>query len=85
MSKNNFISNDLTKKNPMNNRNRKQHITFKEDFVCIIDVDSWKEFNIDISESKTYLKKIKPILNKNVISINTNIDESKMAFKCNVF
>ena len=85
MSKSNFISNDLKNKTPMNNRNRKQHITFKEDFVCIIDVDSWKEFNIDISENKTYLKKIKPILNKNVISINTNIDESKMTLKCNVF
>jgi hypothetical protein len=79
------MSNDLTKKTQIINRNRKQHISFKEDFVCIIDVDSWKEFNIDISESKTYFKKIKPILNKNVISINTNIDESKMAFKCNVF
>ena len=85
MSKSNFMSNDLTKKTQIINRNRKQHISFKEDFVCIIDVDSWKEFNIDISESKTYFKKIKPILNKNVISINTNIDESKMAFKCNVF
>ena len=57
MSKSNFISNDLKNKTPMNNRIRRQHITFKEDFVCIIDVDSWKEFNIDISESKTYLKK----------------------------
>ena len=46
------MSNDLTKKTQIINRNRKQHISFKEDFVCIIDVDSWKEFNIDISESK---------------------------------
>ena len=44
-------ANDLTKKTQIINRNRKQHISFKEDFVCIIDVDSWKEFKTNKSAS----------------------------------
>ena len=74
-------SKNLPSKNLTKKRKIKKHISFKENLVCTIDVDCWKEYNIDFSE----LKKIKPNLYKNVISINTNVNEKKIIYKCNIF
>ncbi len=74
-----------TNENPIKKyRKKKEHVTFKKDFLCVVEVDSWKQYNIDVSESN-YWKKIKPIISENVISINTNTKETNMFYKCFIF
>ena len=40
------------------NQKEKRHIKFKEYFLTIIDVESWKELNFDVSEIDPHWKKV---------------------------
>ena len=41
--------------------NEKKHVKFSENFVTIVNVESWKMFNIDISENYVEFKKVQNI------------------------
>ena len=41
--------------------NEKKHVKFSENFVTIVNVESWKSFNIDISENFVEFKKVQNI------------------------
>ena len=57
------------------NRNKK-HISFKDNFLTIIELESWKELNIDVTERDPKWGKVQSnenINNNNNISNNNNI------------
>jgi hypothetical protein len=53
----------------------KKHITFKDNFLTIIEVESWKELNIDVTETDPDWEKVQSNeINKN--NINDNINQN---------
>ena len=66
-----IVSKTTTTSNENNenlNQKEKRHIKFKKDFITIIDVESWKELNFDVSEIDPDWKKIE----NDKIEINNN-------------
>ena len=59
------------------NQKEKRHIKFKEDFLTIIDVESWKELNFDVSEIDPHWKKVEND-NKEVRSNLYNFDNKNI-------
>ena len=45
----------------LTNENEKKHVKFSENFVTIVNVESWKSFNVDISENYVEFKKVQNI------------------------
>ena len=67
----------------------KKHISFKENFLTIIYVDSWKDLNFDVSEIDPEWKKVESSNNNNLNviekkNINKNKDK-KISCDCVVF
>ena len=72
-----------------NNEKIKRHISFKDDFLTIIDVESWKDLNFDVSEIDPEWKKVESSNNNNLNviekkNINKNKDK-KISCDCVVF
>jgi hypothetical protein len=84
ISKTTAITNDNN-----NNEKIKRHISFKDDFLTIIDVESWKDLNFDVSEIDPEWKKVESSNNNNLNviekkNINKNKDK-KISCDCVVF
>ena len=67
----------------------KKHISFKENFLTIIYVESWKDLNFDVSEIDPEWKKVESSNNNNLNviekkNINKNKDK-KISCDCVVF
>ena len=71
ISKTTAITNDNN-----NNEKIKRHISFKDDFLTIIDVESWKDLNFDVSEIDPEWEKVESIQNKNENNNNNSINKS---------
>ena len=54
----------------------KKHISFKENFLVVIDVESWKNFNFDVSEIDPEWEKVESIQIKNEKNKNNSINKS---------
>ena len=75
----------------------KKHISFKENFLVVIDVESWKNFNFDVSEidpewkkvesSNKSLKNIDEKINNNNKNCNHNNNnkDKKVSCECAIF
>ena len=66
--------------NENSNQKEKRHIKFKEDFLTIIDVESWKELNFDVSEIDPDWKKVEN--DKIEINNNRNLFDNKNIKNC---
>ena len=63
------------------NQKEKRHIKFKEDFLTIIDVESWKELNFDVSEIDPHWKKVENVKKEDINNKNNkdcNISDNKI-------
>ena len=54
----------------------KKHISFKENFLTIIYVESWKDLNFDVSEIDPEWEKVESIQIKNEKNKNNSINKS---------
>ena len=61
--------------NEIINPKMKKHISFKENFLVVIDVESWKDFNFDVSEIDPEWEKVESIQNKNEKNNNNSINK----------
>ena len=59
------------------NPKMKKHISFKENFLVVIDVESWKDFNFDVSEIDPEWKKVESS-NKSLNNIDLELIENKL-------
>ena len=77
VSKTTAITNENNENNNNDNINRKikRHISFKDDFLTIIDVESWKELNFDVSEIDPEWEKVESNENKNENNIINNYNK----------
>ena len=78
-----IVSKTTTTSNENNeylNQKEKRHIKFKKDFITIIDVESWKELNFDVSEIDPDWKKVEN--DKIEINNNRNLFDNKNIKNC---
>ena len=61
--------------NEIINPKMKKHISFKENFLVVIDVESWKDFNFDVSEIDPEWKKVESS-NKSLNNIDKKINNN---------
>ena len=79
----------------LDNYKEKKHVTFGINFINVIDVESWKEFNFDVCETDADWVKVEPetkitTKNNNIINNNTikNINikkDDKVSCQCKIF
>ena len=60
------------------NQNKK-HISFKDNFLTIIEVESWKELNIDVSENDPKWEKVQS--NETINNNNENKEKNNTIIK----
>ena len=67
-----------------------RHVTFHKNFLNIIDVESWRKFNIDVTEkdpnwhkveSQPEEKNIENILNKKITPVSENLSNNNEHLK----
>ncbi len=79
--------------------NEKRQVSFPFNFLCVIEVESWKEYNFDVTEQDPEWQKVEPekknvsnvsnydknIVNHNKKSINKKKDKDLNSCGCEIF
>ncbi len=79
--------------------NEKRQVSFPFNFLCVIEVESWKEYNFDVTEQDPEWQKVEPekknvsnvsnydnnIVNHNKKSINKKKDKDLNSCRCEIF